>query len=305
MKKANLHSIISAMRKKETVFSVVTYVVLTCLGFSCIYLFLYMIVHSFFSPEDIADVTITWVPSGLYFGNFKNALSVLDFFKTLGNSMLMSVGPALLQVVCVAFVGFGLARYKVPCKRLLMILIGSTFLIPSQITTVPRYVLYNDIGILNKIWVSYLPAALGQGMKSAIFIFLVFQACNSYPKAFDEAAMIDGANEWKIFYKIAMPMCKSPLILSFLFSLVWYWNEITQSSMFFGKVFQTLPMRLQQFQSIYESQFGAAAGAATDSFNDAILMAGTLLSVLPIFIFYFFSQKQFVQSIERSGITGE
>jgi multiple sugar transport system permease protein len=112
-------------------------------------------------------------------------------------------------------------------------------------------------------------------------------------------------NEWKIFYKIAMPMCKSPLILSMLFSLVWYWNEISQSSMFFGETFKTLPMRLQQFQANYEARFGAAAGFTSDAFNDAILMAGTLLSILPILIFYLLSQKQFVQSIERSGITGE
>lgn len=305
MKKSDFHKILTTMRKKGILLSIVSYVVLTCLGFSCIYLFLYMIVHSFFSPEDIADVTVTWVPRTLFLGNFKKSLVVLEFFEGLLHSVIMSVGPAILQTVSVAFIGFGLARYKVPFKRTIIILIIATFLIPTQVTMVPRYVLYNDLGLLDTVWASYLPAVLGQGMKSSIFIFLVYNACNSYPKAFDEAAMIDGANEWKIFYKIAMPMCKSPLILTMLFSLVWYWNEISQSSMFFGKVFQTLPMRLQQFQTNYEARFGAAAGATTDAFNDAILMAGTLLSILPILIFYLLSQKQFVQSIERSGITGE
>ena len=93
------------------------------------------------------------------------------------------------------------------------------------------------------------------------------------------------------------------IVVSLLFSFIWYWNETSQSNLYFGAKITTLPMRLQQFTAIFESLYGAAEGSS--GLNNAIIFAGTTLSILPVIILYLVFQRQFVESIEKSGITGE
>ena len=149
----------------------------------------------------------------------------------------------------------------------------------------------------------FIPAALGQGLKSAIFILVFYQYFSTYPKSFDEAASLDGAGKFKIFVRIALPIASSAILLSLLFSFVWYWNETYQSNLLFGGKLTTLPLKLQSFTAIYQTTYGD--GTAATNPNMSIILAGTLLSVLPMIILYLVAQKQFITSIEQSGITGE
>ena len=171
---------------------------------------------------------------------------------------------------------------------------------------VPRYALFYDYGIINTVFPSYLPALLGQGLKSAIFILVFFMFFKSYPLTYDEAAEIDGASSLRIYASIAMPMSRSAIVLSMLFSGVWYWNETTQASMYFADAIPTLPVQLSNFTARYEAIFGKDDAVNTVSrLNQATSLAGTLLSILPILILYICLQKQFVESIDRTGIAGE
>lgn len=282
------------------------YFLLTAIGFVYLYPVIYMVVNSFMSPDELADVSVNWVPRSLYFGNFKKAFETLDFTKSFLNSLLMSAGPTLLQVAATACVGFGLARFKVKGKGVWMILIVSTFLIPDQVTKIPRYVLYHSYGILNTILPSYIPAVLGQGLKSAIFILIFYQFFASYPKALDEAAEIDGCSKFRIFYQIALPTATPAVVLSTVASFVWYWNETSQSNMFFGDKIPTLPIQLSIFTDRYSALYGASDTLSeVDRINEAVTLAGTLLSVLPLIILYLILQRKFMQSVEMTGIAGE
>ena len=276
------------------------------IGFVYIYPILYMAVNSVLSPDELADVSVNWVPRELYWGNYEKAIETLDFFRSFLNSVLMSAGPTALQVVVTAFVGFGLARFRVKGKALWMVLIVSTFLIPDQVTKIPRYVLYHSYGILNTILPSYLPAVLGQGLKSAIFILIYYQFFSSYPKALDEAAEIDGCSRFRIFYQIALPTAVPATVLSAVASFVWYWNETSQSTMFFGDKIKTLPMQLGIFTDRYTALYGAAdALNEVDRLNEAVTLAGTFLSILPLLLLYLILQRKFMQSVEMTGIAGE
>ncbi|MDN6194697.1 MAG: ABC transporter permease subunit, partial [Alkalibacterium sp.] len=174
-----------------------------------------------------------------------------------------------------------------------------------QITVIPRYILFNNLGLLGSIAAYAIPAGLGQGINSAIFILIFYQTYRAIPVSLIEAARLDGAGEFKIFTKIGIPMGLSAFIISFLFSLVWYWNETYLASIYFGGTLSTLPLELQRFVAAYNNMFPGSGGDGIAGVNEAIELAATLLSIIPLLIIYFISQKWFVESIDRSGITGE
>ena len=282
------------------------YAILIGIGFVYLYPIIYMIVNSLFSLNDLIDPRVKWIPTGIYLNNFKEAFYTLDFIKSFSTSLLMSGIPALLQTTSTALIGFGMARFNFPIKRLWFILIISTFLLPTQIMLVPRYALFDSYNMINTVWPQFLPAIFGQGLRSAIFILVFYQYFNSYPVAFDEAAELDGAGKFKVFTSIAMPMAGGAIVLSLLFSFVWYWNETYQSNLLFGSVLKTLPLQLQRFTAIYESIYGGSTtGGATGTINESITLAGTLLSILPVVVLYVLLQNKLVQGIEQTGVTGE
>ena len=129
---------------------------------------------------------------------------------------------------------------------------------------------------------------------------------NSYPIAYDDAASIDGASWLAIYVKVALPMSKPAIVLSLLFSSVWYWNETSQAGMFFGTEIPTLPLQLENFVARYEAIFGRDdAVSSVNRLNEATSLSGTLLSILPLVVMYICLQRQFVESIDRTGIAGE
>ncbi|MDR0292834.1 MAG: carbohydrate ABC transporter permease [Oscillospiraceae bacterium] len=259
------------------------------------------------TPADITDPGIEWIPTAIYSGNYSKAFATLDFQKAFVNSLYLSVTPALLTTISSGFIGYGLARFRFPGKQRWLVLLVATFFIPSQVTMIPRFMMFSRYQIINTPWTQFLPAAFGQGIKSALFVLIFMQFFSSYPTALDEAAAIDGAGRMGVFFRIAVPMARPAIVISVLFSFVWYWNETTQASLFFGTQIKTLPMRLGSFADSYNTIYGSSANAANaaNALNEAISMAGTFLSIMPLLLLYFVLQRQFVESIERSGITGE
>ncbi len=172
---------------------------------------------------------------------------------------------------------------------------------------IPRYVFFNELGLLGSIHSFLLPALLGQGINSAIFILIFFQFFRMLPESLEEAAQIDGAGHLRIFITIALPMAAPAIIISFLFSLVWYWNETGLASIYFGNHLTTLPLELQKFTATYEQMYASnSSGEGGGSFiNEGIRMAGTMMTILPLLLVYLVTQRWFVEGVDRSGIAGE
>ena len=286
--------------------TVVIYFVLIALAFICIYPILYMLVNSFFSPDDLVDPSVTWVPSKLYFGNYVQAYHTLEFLPSFSMSIVMSLVPALLQTLSTSLVGFGFARFEFPLKKLWLVLVVFTFMVPTVVMRIPQYMMFDSYHMLNTVFPFFVPAAMGQGIRSTIFILIFYTFFKSYPISFDEAADLDGAGKLRIWYTIAMPAAKGAIVLCILFSLVWYWNETDALNLFATNI-KTLPIRLMEFSSKFSELYSdtATSGGTVRNLNESITLAGTCLSVLPMLILYLFLQKQFVESVERSGITGE
>ena len=182
------------------VFKTIIYLLLIIIGFVYLYPILHMLSYSFQSLADLLNPMVNRIPTSLFLENYRDAFKTLDYFKTLGMSLLVTLLPAIIQTIIASLVGYGFAKYEFPFKKTLMGLLIATYIIPPQVTMIPKYVLFNDFNILGKIWSIIVPATFGQGLNSAIFVLIFYQFYKMIPSVLDEAAEIDGAsNSLQIF----------------------------------------------------------------------------------------------------------
>ena len=142
------------------------------------------------------------------------------------------------------------------------------------------------------------------GLKNGLYVFLLRQYFLGMPKELEEAAYVDGAGKIKVFLKIAMPMAIPAVVVSLIFSFVWNWNETFNISLY-NKDIQTLPMQLNICVERYREMYPTTDGSEVNRLNESIRMAATLITIAPLIALYIALQKQFVESIEKTGITGE
>lgn len=285
------------------------YALLICIGFIYLYPILHMLSSSFMSLDDLLDTSIKWLPSSLNFDNYIQAAKSMDFWRSLWQSIVIAGLPTLCNLISCSIIGYGLARYNFPGKLVVMGVIILNFVLPSQATMIPTYMLYTNLNLLGTLWSFVLPAALGMGLNSSIFILIFWQFFRQIPKVLIEAAKIDGAGQMKSFARIALPSAKPAFITVALFSFVWYWNESYLTELYVHGVmtdsgWTTLVIQLSNFASNY-SDYAQTAVSGAISLNESLSMAGTVLSILPLLLMYFVLQRHFVESIDRAGITGE
>lgn len=306
LKQENLRSFLFGNRTSYgLVFNVLLYVLLIAIGFVYLYPLLFMFVTSMKSPSDLLNPMVQWIPTEFYSGNYLKAYQVLDYPSKLASSLLISVVPSIFQTAVCSLVGYGLARYRFPGKKLIFALILATFIIPAQNTVIPQMLTYRNYGLLGNVYALILPAIMGQGFKSAIFILIFYQTFLSLPKVLEEAARLDGASSLGIFFKIALPAAIPSYIIAIIFSTVWYWNETYLTVIFLEGGIQSLPMQLSKFVQAYENLYPPGTVNIFDRLNEAVKLSGTFLNILPLLVLYFLLQKWFVESVERTGIAGE
>lgn len=308
--KDKIHKFLFGSKEREGfIKQFVVYALLICIGFIYLYPILYMLSSSMMNLDDLLDSSISWIPSTLNLSNYTQAAASMEFWKSLGMSLIIAGVPTLLNVASCSFVGYGLARFEFPCKKLIMGIIIFSFILPSQVTMIPTYVLYSNLGILGSLWSFAIPSLLAQGINAPIFILIFYQFFRQVPKVLLEAAQIDGAGYFKSFVRISIPSAGPAILTVFLFSFVWYWNESYLTQMYVSGVmtdsgWTSLVIQLAKFSSNYSEYAQTAASGAT-TLNESISMAGTMLSILPVLLLYFVLQRYFVESIDRVGITGE
>lgn len=303
-KRLNLYFIEKRTKKAFEIASV--YFMLLLIGFVFVYPIIYMISYSFMDTSDLVNPLVKWIPTKLYTGNYRDAVKVLDYVKTLTQTIIISTIPAFLQTISASVVGYGFSRFSFPGKNILFAIAVATFILPPQVTMIPQFLMFKDLNLLGTLWSLIIPATFSQGIRSAIFIVIFYQFFNMFPKSLEEAAKIDGASTITIFARIVAPSAIPAYLISFLFSLVWYWNDTVITALYLGEKWTTLPLQLQRFEDMFRRLYMAVPGMTTGrTLNEAIVMAGTLLTILPLILIYFIAQDWFVESIDRTGITGE
>lgn len=283
------------------------YIILIGISFIFLYPVLKMTVTSFMSLEDLIDPTVNWVPSVMMLENYTKAAQVLNFKNSLWDSILVSLVPTVFSVLSSALIGYGFSQYEFPGKKIWFAAVVLVFLVPTILLSIPTYVLYNSLGLLKSLKAYMYPAMLGFGLRQPVFIFIFYQFFNGIPHELSEAAEVDGANAFQTFIKIAVPLAIPAFIITTLYSFVWYWNETNLAISYFQGEYTTLQIAVSQFENMYRELFpGGNVGmdSASQAFNEGVLFAGTMLSILPLLVLYAFTQKWFVESADRAGIAG-
>lgn len=293
------------------VYSFFRYFLLIVIGFIYLYPLFYMISTSLMSLDDLLDVSINWIPSQFYIDNYINAAKAMDLWKTFIQSIIVAAVPTIIQVCSCAVIGYGFARFEFKGKRIMMGILLFSFILPKQVIMMPTYELYTKLGLIGSLNSFNLPALLGQGLNAQIFILIFYQFFRQLPQSLIEAAQIDGAGNIRTFLRIAVPSAAPAILVVFLFSFVWYWNESYLTSMFVAGLgsrtandWSTLVVELKHFEDIY-AQYNQNNQEQLRSINESIKMAGTFMTILPLLLMYAFLQKYFVESVDRTGITGE
>lgn len=231
-----------------------------------------------------------WWPNPVRWDNFLRVLRYpgFPFLAFLWNSVLYAGCVSLGTVISCAGVGYGFAQLRFPGRDLLFIITVSTMLIPGIVIFIPTFVLFKSFGLVGTYAPLILPAFLG----NAFFIFLLRQFFLGLPPELVDAARIDGAGEFRIFWQIMLPLVRPALIVVGVLSFLWTWHE------FFG------PLIYLSERSQYPLSLGLFAFRAQHATEWSLLLAAATLTTLPVIVVFACTQRYVLQGITFTGIKG-
>lgn len=302
--------ITSGSRVKDSIMRLAIYVLLIDLAFIFLFPFIYMVVTSLKSNADLNDLTVNWIPKSLKWENYYIAFDLLSYFDFFKNSLIITVFATLGHAISCSFIGYGFARYNFPLKNVLFLLVIISFIVPVQTLIVPYYLIYTNLGWKDTFLPLIVPTFFGFGLKGGLYIFLFRQYYLGLPKELEEAAKIDGCGFFRTYLEIVMPIASSIFLVTCVLSMVWHWNDYYEPAIYIDKgSMAVLPSKINYVVSLVnappEELFDALELVeGEDTLNDAVVMAGTFLIILPVLIVFAFLQNKFIQGIESSGIKG-
>jgi multiple sugar transport system permease protein len=301
----------ASRERRGLVSNILLYFTLTSLALVYMAPIVSMLATSVMTFSDMLNPTTNWIPRQLEWTNFtaaRDALVIIpgtwfvpgfSFLENIGrstlvNTIVVTLPSALLQVFSCAVAGYAFGRLDFPFKRFFFVMLVLVFVVPPQAQLIPLIWTYRGLGILNTPFVFWGPALFGHGVRGSLFVFVFMQFFRKLPKDLEEAAMVDGVSPLMIFLKVMMPLAKPAFMVVFLFSLVYHWTESLLSSTLYSH-FPTLSVRIMMIMDPL-----AITGIPVDM--RPVQMATGVIMMAPILIIYFFTQRTFTESIERTGL---
>lgn len=309
----------------DILYSIFRYLLIIGISFIIIYPLLMKFSVAFKAREDIYNPTIYMVPVHFTFDNIKMAMTILNYFPLLGNTLLFVVVTTVLTAASCALAGYGFARFAFPGNNILFALVVLTILVPTSTLMVPMYLHFRSfdilglvhlftgkqgVNLLNTYWPSIITSATAIGLKAGLFIYIFRQFFKGMPKEIEEAALIDGAGGVKTFLQIMLPNAVPPIITVVLFCFVWQYNDTFFTSLFMSES-SLMPIKIAslsaQANQLIPSLLGIGNSANVKADPNHVAMVidtGILLAIIPLILLYLLVQRYFVESVERSGIIG-
>lgn len=285
------------------------------LSFIIIYPLLLKISSSLMTQKDLFDQTVYWISRQPTLENFKVAFSLMNYPKTFLNSFLLTLLVSTAQLASCLVIGYGFARFKFRGRKLWFALVIAVVLVPPQLIMIPRYLNFryfnlfglipgSGINLLGSFWPFLLISLTGVGLKNGLFIFIMRQYFMGMSSELEEAAYIDGAGPIRTFLTIMVPHAVPAMVIVFLFSFVWQWNDLFYTDLFLPNA-ELLPHVLKDLSFNYGIVHLTAAERAallTSEFNSILNNAGIILFIAPLIVLYTFLQRYFIESIEKTGL---
>lgn len=252
---------------------------------------LWMISTSFKEDGDVFLIPIQWLPQPIVWGNYPAALTFQPFWRYFSNSVQVTLICVVGAVLTASLVAYAFARLRAPGKDLLFGILLSTLMLPGEVTLVPIYLIFRQIGWLDTYAPLTVPSWFGG---SAFYIFLLRQFFLTLPTELDDAAKIDGANYFSIYWRILLPLSKPALASVAVFAFFANWSNFQAPLIYLTTIDKfTIPVGLR----LYLSSVGT-------NMHWNYLMAATIVSIIPPILIFFVSQRFFVEGSVLSGVKG-
>ncbi len=240
--------------------------------------------------------TFNWIPSDPQFGNYPAALRRMGsqpwtgFLDALANTVIITTLCVVGQVISCSLVGYAFARLRFRGRDGAFILMIATMMLPMQVTMIPMFILFRWLGWIDTILPLVVPAFFG----TPFFIFMFRQFFAQIPEALVEAARIDGCGHLRIWLRIMLPLCKPVIAITAVFTFIGVWNDFLGPLIYLqSEENMTLAVALNQFQN----QYG--------DFSDMnLLMAASIVTMLPCIVLFFVAQRQFVGGLSLGAVKG-
>jgi multiple sugar transport system permease protein len=303
---------------KRWIWSLVRFVLIAGLSFVILYPILQKISTAIKDKRDLYSPIVVWIPENYSLDNFRQAISIMDYWETLLNTIALSGTTTILTAISCALAGYAFARLKFKGSNLLFGGVILTILVPPTTILIPIYMNLKDftlmgliplltgksVNLLNSYWPFILTSLSANSLKAGLYIFIFRQFFRGIPKEVEEAAYIDGAGIGTTFTRIMLPNAIPAIITVLLFSFVWQWNDsfYTTTYLTSSNVMSTQLASLPYNLAILLE--GGVAQNKDPFYMSMVQDTGILLAILPLIIIYLFVQRYFVESIERTGIVG-
>jgi len=275
------------MTHKRKLGTAVYYILAVVVALLAMIPFLWMLSTSLKSRGALMSVPVEWIPKEPTLKAYIKVFSKFPFLKTIGNSLFISISYTVITLISASMAAFAFAKLRFPTADLLLKVFLATMMIPTQVTIIPLFVVMNKLGIINTYSSVILPSIF-----RPFAVFLLVQQMKTIPNDFLDAASIDGASVFTLYSKIALPLCVPTLATLSITTFMESWNDyLWPLLMLTDKSKMTLPIALSTLNGQYATEYN-------------VLMAGSLISMIPIVLIYCFAQKYFRNGIMAGGIKG-
>jgi multiple sugar transport system permease protein len=273
-------------RYRKYLGSTLLHVVLIIIAATMIVPFLWLISTSLKDISQIFNLPPNWIPNPFFWSNYPDSWNALPFARAYWNSFYIAAIVVTSQLLTCSMAGYAFARINFPFRDLIFILFLATLMIPHQITIIPLYLIMRDLGWLD----THLALIVPPSLFSAFGVFLMRQFVKSLPEELEESAILDGANRWRIYWQIIIPLIKAPLAALAIFSFLGQWNNFFNPNIFLSTPEKfTIPLLLNSFRGLYVTDY-------------ALMMAAATIAVVPVLVIYLLGQRYIIEGVALTGL---